>query len=109
MSWRHRLLLYLGALHVGLLVLAVLGLRHRPWKLLVLEVGIPLSMLWCAFLVRRAFLPVELIERGAERIRDADFATRFRKVGEPRTDRLISVYNRMVDHLREERLRYGGR
>ena len=109
MSGRHRLLLYLGVLHVGLLALAVLAIRDRPWKLVALEAGIAASMLWGVVLVRRAFLPVELVEKGAERIRDADFATRLRKVGEPRTDRLIAVYNRMVDHLREERFRYGGR
>ncbi|MEM7588156.1 MAG: ATP-binding protein, partial [Acidobacteriota bacterium] len=34
-----------------------------------------------------------------------DFTTHFSPVGQPEMDRLIEVYNRMIDQLREERLR----
>jgi len=105
-SLRRRLLLYLGAIHIGLAVLAVANIRDRAWLLLVLEVAIAISMLLGAYLVQRVLLPVELVQSGAELIGEADFTTRLLAVGEQGTDRLIDVYNRMIDRLREERLRH---
>jgi two-component system nitrogen regulation sensor histidine kinase NtrY len=103
---RVRLLLYLGGVHVALAALAVLGLRDRAWLLLAAEGGIVASLLLGTHLVRRAFLSMELVESGAELIGEGDFTTRLRAVGEAQTDRLVSVYNRMIDRLREERLRH---
>ena len=38
-------------------------------------------------------------------LRDGEFTTRFLEVGHPDVDTMIRVYNRMVDDLREERVR----
>jgi nitrogen fixation/metabolism regulation signal transduction histidine kinase len=103
---RHRLLLYLGILHIGVAVLAVLSVRDRPWLLLAIEAGIATSVVLGAALVQRAFLPAELVQSGAELIEEGDFTARLRPVGEPRTDHLIGVYNKMIDRLREERLKH---
>jgi two-component system, NtrC family, nitrogen regulation sensor histidine kinase NtrY len=46
-----------------------------------------------------------LINTGAQFIEDSDFTSRFREIGQSEMDRLIGVYNRMIDHLREERTR----
>jgi nitrogen fixation/metabolism regulation signal transduction histidine kinase len=46
-----------------------------------------------------------LIQSGAQFISDSDFTARFNDSGHPELDQLISVYNRMVDHLRDERVR----
>ena len=43
--------------------------------------------------------------KGAQLLAESDFTTRFREAGQPEMDELIRVYNRMVDHLREERVR----
>ena len=106
MSLRRPLLLYLVMVHLGLAALALSGMRHHPWLLVGLEVGITLSMVLGVYLVRRAFLPVELVQSGAELIGEADFTTRLLAVGEPGTDHLIEVYNKMIGRLREERLRH---
>jgi nitrogen fixation/metabolism regulation signal transduction histidine kinase len=50
------------------------------------------------------FVPIQLIETGAELIAERDFTSRFVPVGQPEMDVLIDVYNRMIDRLREERL-----
>ena len=42
---------------------------------------------------------------GLRLIRDEEFTSRFLDVGQPEIDALIAVYNRMVDHLRAERVR----
>ena len=46
-----------------------------------------------------------LAAEGLRLIRDEEFTSRFLPVGQPEIDELIGVYNRMVDHLRDERVR----
>ena len=47
---------------------------------------------------------MELIRTGAELISERDFTSRFVPVGQPEMDRLIEIYNAMIDRLRDERL-----
>ncbi len=45
------------------------------------------------------------VDQSAQLLDDGEVMTRFREVGNPEIDRMIAVYNRMVDNLREERVR----
>ncbi len=56
-------------------------------------------------LVRAFFVPLDLIRTGAELMRERDFTSHFREVGQPEMDALVRIYNRMIDRLREERLK----
>ena len=105
MPLRLRLLVYLGLIHIGAAVLAVVCLPSQPLVLLIVEAGLVLSVLVGAHLLGRALVPMELVRTGAELIGEADFTTRIHATGVPETDALASVYNRMIDRLREERLR----
>ncbi|WP_207533244.1 sensor histidine kinase [Desertivirga arenae] len=49
--------------------------------------------------------PFDLISSGIESLKDKDFSTKLNKVGHEEMDGLISVYNLMMDQLREERLK----
>ena len=51
------------------------------------------------------FRQLGMAAEGLRLIRDEEFTSRFLPVGQPEVDELIGVYNRMVDHLREERVR----
>lgn len=105
MSLRHKFILYLSAVHLVFAALAIpLLMKYRPW-LLAAEVIFILSFLCGLRLVRHLFGTLELIQTGAELMNEKDFTTRFREVGQPEMDALIGIYNRMIDHLREERLR----
>jgi signal transduction histidine kinase len=55
-------------------------------------------------MVNALFVPMELIRTGAELISERDFTSRFVPVGQPEMDRLIGIYNAMIDRLRDERL-----
>jgi two-component system nitrogen regulation sensor histidine kinase NtrY len=57
------------------------------------------------WLLRALFGPLELVRSSAVLLAERDFSTRLRDVGQPELDALIAVYNRMIDALREERLR----
>jgi len=102
---RFKILCYLTSIHLLVGAVAVIALReHRSW-LLAAEALFLLSIAIGWMLVRAFFQPLELIRTGAQLLRDGDFTTRIREVGQPEMDPLIDVYNRMIDRLREERQR----
>ena len=51
------------------------------------------------------FRALAFVDESAQFLHDSDYTARFREVGQPEMDRLIGVYNRMVDSLRAERRR----
>lgn len=105
MTLRAKVLAYLILLHVVLGVVALIALReHRTW-LLAAEAAFLVSIVVGMRLVRAFFIPLDLIRTGADLIAERDFTTHFRDVGQSEMDELIRVYNRMIDQLREERLK----
>jgi two-component system nitrogen regulation sensor histidine kinase NtrY len=104
MTLRTKLLLWFIALHLVFAALAVVVLmEHQDW-LFVVEVIFVISIVISYRLVNALFVPMELIRTGAELISERDFTSRFVPVGQPEMDRLIEIYNAMIDRLREERL-----
>ena len=49
--------------------------------------------------------PLQLLVEGAEAIKDRDFNVKFLATGKYEMDKLINVYNQMIDELRTERTR----
>ena len=85
--------------------LAFAWLRGRGLWLLAGEAGLVLSILLGAHFFRALFRPLELVRTGVQFIAERDFSSRLLEVGQPELDALVAVYNRMIDSLREERLR----
>ena len=105
MSLRRGFLLYLAVLHVLFAGLAVwLFEKNRLW-LLAAEAAFLVSIVVGARLVRALFGPLDLLRTGAQLLAESDFTSRFRETGRAEMDDLIRVYNRMADHLRDERTR----
>jgi len=103
MTLRLKFILYLVAIHLLFAGVAIyLLLQHRIW-LLAVELVFIVSLTAGLSLTRTLFGTIELIQTGAQFMRDRDFSSRFREVGHPEMDQLIEIYNRMADHLREER------
>lgn len=105
MSLRARLVAYLVALHALLAGLAWHALRERPLWLFGAEAALLLSVGLGASLGGRLLGALRLAGESARLLDEGELTTRFRPVGQPEVDRLIGVYNRMVDALREERTR----
>ncbi|MDX2031965.1 MAG: ATP-binding protein [Blastocatellia bacterium] len=102
---RGRFILYLVFVHLLFAGVAIYLLsKDRVWLLAVEAVFIA-SLYLGVRLIRNLFGTIELINTGAQFIEDSDFTSRFREVGQAEMDRLIQVYNRMADNLREERAR----
>ena len=77
---------------------------NRVW-LFALELALVLSMVWGLALARRFFGALSTGEASAQLLAEADFQSRLRETGREETDQLIRVYNRMAEHLRDERVR----
>lgn len=105
MSLSRRLLVYLALVHVLFAGLAFLVLRRERLWLLAVEGAFAISFLG-GLAVRRALRrDLTPLEEASRLLAESDFTTRFREVGQPEVDRLVGVYNRMADQLREERTR----
>ncbi len=113
MNVRRRLLVYLLAVQLaaaaaaGWVLFRVLA-APRGW-LLAVEAAFALALLYGWRLLRRAFLPLELIERGTQFLEDGELTARLHDVSQPELGRLVRVYNRMADHLRDQRTRLAER
>jgi len=104
MRLRAKITLYLIALHAVLAGAATFILIERPMLLFAVEAAFVLSVIISIRLVAALFVPLDLIQTGAELISERDFTSSFVPVGQPEMDVLIDVYNKMIDRLRDERL-----
>lgn len=107
-SLRSRLIGYILVLHLIFASLSIyLLIGNRTWRiwLIALEAAFLISFYTGLKLVRAIFGTLELISTGAEFMNDNDFTSRFREVGHPEMDKLVGIYNRMIDNLRDERTR----
>jgi nitrogen fixation/metabolism regulation signal transduction histidine kinase len=105
MSLRAKIVLYLVLIHLAFGGIAWLVLRQSPAWLIAVEALFALSAAAGAMLVRSFFVPLDLIRTGAELMSERDFGSRFLEVGQPEMDALVRIYNRMIDRLRDERLK----
>lgn len=104
MTLRSKIILYVSALHAVLAGAATFILLEQPLLLFAVEVVFAISIIISIHLIRGLFVPLDLIQTGAELIDERDFTSHFVPIGQPEMDNLIEVYNRMIDRLREERL-----
>jgi len=98
-----RFILYLIVIHLAVAGTMVYLLRAERIWILAVEAALALSLWYGIRLVLRLFGTLDLIHAGRDYIADGDFTVRFSETGQPELDRLIQVYNRMLDRLRHER------
>lgn len=104
MSLRLKLLLFLLPLYAMLLTLAAQVRTTNAPLFMACEVVLLGSLVLAGQLYQGFVRPVQLIEAGTVALQAQDFSLRFTPVGQPELDRLIDVYNHMLDALRQERV-----
>ncbi len=57
-----------------------------------------------ALLYRSVVSPMATLATGVDLVREQDFNSRLVKVGQADADRLVDIFNRMMDRIKEERL-----
>jgi nitrogen fixation/metabolism regulation signal transduction histidine kinase len=105
LTQRAQFLLYLTGVHLLLAAAGVYLLLDNPLWLLAVEGAFVTSLVMGVHLTTRMFRSMAFARSGVQLIRDHDFTSRLLPVGQPEIDELITVYNRMVDSLRDERTR----
>lgn len=70
----------------------------------IIYVILSLSLILLLLLFRSVLKPAQTVRRGLELIAAQDFNNRLVKVEEPESDRLVKLFNTMIDKLRNERL-----
>lgn len=104
LSLRTKYILFITLIHTPPLVLSFLAFKDRPLIFIVSEVIILFSLYLAYRLYKGLVQPLKLIMTGVDAIRDRDFNVKFQEVGQLEMDKLIGMYNQMIDQLRTERL-----
>ncbi|MFD2572083.1 sensor histidine kinase [Spirosoma soli] len=104
-SFRTRYLLYILVIHLAMGGLLFLVLRQNKPLFIASEIGLLLSIVAAISIYQQFRQPAQFIASGIEAIRDKDFTVKFVPTGNREVDELITVYNLMIDQLRQERTR----
>ena len=104
MSIRIQFLLYAGLIHLLLLALSLQLLPDHKIIFCLAELVILCLAIWTFRLYRGFIQPLNLIADGIQSIQERDFNIRFLRIGQTDLDRLIDVYNQMMEVLRTERI-----
>lgn len=76
------------------------SMRTFIWLELIVVTAVILLVLF----YKRVVKPIHLIGNGMELLKEQDFSSRLGKVGQSDADRVVEVFNRMMDQLKNERL-----
>lgn len=96
-------MLLFGLLFIALAVLVFLLFREKPLFLFAAEVILVILLTVFYLLLVRITRPLEQIVLGLDSLKDQDFSGYMRPTGSEETDRLVEVYNKMLDNIRRER------
>ena len=103
MKIRTKFFLFLLPIHLAALALSFFLFREKWAAFILTEAAIIASFLFCLNIFRGLSQPMELLLTGIDAIKDRDFNVKFIPTGKREADRLVGVYNEMIDRLREER------
>src|SRR5579859_4751060 len=103
MKIRTKYILFVAIIHLITLVLSFFVFRNAKPLFIISEIFVLISVLISWGLYRQLIQPLRLLAQGADAIRDRDFNVKFRPTGKYEMDKLIDVYNSMIDALRAER------
>ena len=86
-------------------VLIYLAGKMQTVHLYVVEGIIAFILIYLVVFYRKIVKPMDTIGSGMELLREQDFSSRLSQVGQYEADRIVNVFNRMMEQLKNERLR----
>ena len=89
---------------LGGVILYFGGWIYRP-LLYVSEILIVFLLIYLILFYRKIIKPLNTIGSGMDLLREQDFSSRLSLVGQYEADRVVNVFNRMMEQLKNERLR----
>ncbi|MCD8194116.1 MAG: PAS domain-containing protein, partial [Tannerellaceae bacterium] len=89
-------------------VLAVLGWyalgKEHMWLFFMVEAVIIFTGIYLVRFYHLIVKPLELIGNGMDLLKGQDFSSRLSQVGQYEADRIVELFNKMMEQLKEERL-----
>ena len=73
--------------------------------LLLGEAAVVLILIYLSVFYRKIVKPLNTIGNGMDLLREQDFSSRLSPVGQYEADRIVNIFNRMMEQLKNERLR----
>lgn len=105
MKSKNRLLLWIGLVYLLFGILLILLVKDmNPWILVCTELSVPALFILTLIIVNRTFKSIDTVSRGLSLLQEGDYSITLRKSGHSEADKIIEVYNAMINRLREERL-----
>jgi nitrogen fixation/metabolism regulation signal transduction histidine kinase len=72
--------------------------------LVVIEALVLLTAIYLIVFYRRIIKPLQIIGGGMDLLKEQDFSSRLQLTGQPDADRIVVIFNRMIEQLKNERL-----
>ncbi|MDH6305245.1 nitrogen fixation/metabolism regulation signal transduction histidine kinase [Parabacteroides sp. PF5-5] len=69
-----------------------------------IEVLVVVTAIYLFIFYRSIIKPLQVIGDGMDLLKEQDFSSRLRQVGQPEADRIVDVFNKMMEQLKNERL-----
>jgi two-component system, NtrC family, nitrogen regulation sensor histidine kinase NtrY len=98
-----KFIFFIALIHIIALAMSFYIFEKNKVFFLFSEFFILVSLAICASLYADIIQPLQLLMRGIEALKDKDFTVKFVETGRYEMDKLITVYNTMIDQLRTER------
>ncbi len=76
-----------------------------PQKALLVSVFMLIILLYLIFFYQKVIRPLHNISNGMDLLREQDFGSRLRNVGQYEADKVVAIFNKMMEQLKNERLR----
>lgn len=91
-----------------IIIALVIHIAITPSSVLIfylIEGIIVVTIIYLVFFYRRVVRPLRIIANGLELLREQDFSSRLSLVGQAEADYIVQIFNRMMEQLKNERLR----
>lgn len=75
------------------------------WLSVCIEILIIFVIFYLIFFYRKVVRPLQNIGNGMDLLQEQDFNSRLREVGQYEADKVVAIFNRMMEQLKNERLR----
>ena len=103
MSLKYKYILFIGIIHVVMVVLIYQLLEEKKWLFLATEILILISLALSYQLYKSFIRPIQMMQSGIDAIADGDFSIKYAENASSEINNLISIYNDMIQQLRDER------
>ena len=81
------------------------NLQSLSWKTAAVSALMIATLAYLVLFYRKVVRPMQSISSGMDLLREQDFSSRLRSVGQHEADKVVAIFNKMMEQLKNERLR----